>query len=750
MIRLHTTSRYEYAMTPFRRFLRPALLLLLAAALASPLAAQKKAVQLTDVFSGLDGMGQRSAPFKWLRDGTSYAIQRRDSGAMTSSLYRVDARTGTELGKLADLTGLKRPGKNTPFVFRSYELTPDERFILFTLSQKPIWRRSTLGEYAVFDIAARRLIPLPEHEGGVRNPHISPDGRMVGYVWKDDIYVMDLASGQETRLTGDAQPAVYNGRFGWVYEEEFSIVDGWMWSPDGARIAFWQEDERKVPEYTLTDWTPLHLELTPIRYPKPGDTNPFEKIGVIDIATKQRRWIDLGSDSDLYIPRMQWADNTTLFIHRLGRLQNHLELLAADAATGATRLVLEERSPNGWLDVENCSLLRFLKTKKQFLWTSERDGWQHVYRYAFDGTLLNQVTKGPWEVTQVAGLTADESTLYYVSTEQTPLERHLYSISLDGSTKRRIDEEPGYHTFSVSPACALYTDSWSTTEQPSRTVLFDGSGDEIRTISETKPSVFDKYAWSDKELFSFTTKDGLELHGSMIKPPDFDPAKRYPVFFDVYGGPGGQNVRNSWPQTMHEWLANEGFIVVEVDNRGGGYRGTDFKFRVYKQLGRWEVNDYVECARYLATLPYVNAGRIGIWGWSYGGYMAALAMLLGEGHFAAGVAVAPPTDWRFYDTIYAERFMQRPADNPDGYKVGSCVENAEKLTGKLLLIHGGQDDNVHLQNQMQLVDRLEQAGLQFEMRVYPNGNHGVATSMKSMIGMYEYFITFMKRHLQGS
>ncbi|MBI5646724.1 MAG: DPP IV N-terminal domain-containing protein [Ignavibacteriae bacterium] len=732
-------------MSLFRRsLLHTALLCALPALL---LVAQKKPVTLSDAFMNRDlAGGGRGGGYTWLKNGTQYSITKRDSGAMSQSIYAVDAETGKE-AKLVDLSGLKKPGKDSPFTFQSYSWSPDQTKLVFTLSVKRLWRRSTLGEYAVYDIASKKLTVLPKHGDGLRNVKVSPDGAWVGYVAADNIWVMNLASGEETQLTNDAQENVYNGRFGWVYEEEFSITDGWQWSPDSKRIAFWQEDERGVPEYKMTDWTSLHLEFVPIRYPKPGDANPIEKIGVIDVASRARTWMDLGSETDIYVPRIMWTqDPATLCIYRLNRLQNHLELLFADAATGKSRVVLEEKSATGWIDIENFGYLKFLTKKKQFIWNSERDGWNHAYLFNTDGTLVNQITKGAFEITQIAGLSPDEKVLYYVSTEVSPLERHLYSIRLDGGKKKKLSVEAGSHSFSMSPTCALYSDAWSSIDAPSKAVMRNIDGEELRVISEAKRETFAAYRWSQKELFTVKTADGLELQCSMLKPPDFDPAKKYPVYFDVYGGPGTQAVRNAWPGAMHQYIANEGFIVVQCDNRGSSGRGTDFKHRVYKQLGKWEANDYVETAKYLSALPFVDARNIVIWGWSYGGYMAALTMLLGADHFSAGVAVAPVTDWKFYDTIYAERFMQRPADNPDGYKAGSCLEHAKLLKGKLYLIHGGMDDNVHLQNMMQFVDRLHQANKNYELRIYPRGDHGVADGGTTM-GLYESFMSFFRKVL---
>jgi dipeptidyl-peptidase-4 len=731
--------------TGFARIFTLSLLAMLA--LPVQATAQKKPVTLQDVFMNPKFSPPRMAELQWMADGKHYTHVKIESGVR--SIYKVDAVTGEET-VFIDGGTLKFDAEGEPVSFESYAWSDNGNFFVFTLNERSIWRRSTIGTYAVYDVQRARLIALPSHPEGVMNVKVSPDGRQVGYVFKDDLYVMDLASREETRLTSDAREDVHNGRFGWVYEEEFSIVDGWQWSPDSRHIAFWQEDERQVPEFTMTNYMPLYHDYIRIRYPKPGEKNPVEKIGVIDIASKDLRWMDLGAETDIYIPRIRWTRQPgTLCIYRMNRLQNALEFLFADIATGKTRVVFREESASGWIGVDDGSWLHFLKNKDQFVWTSEKDGFNHLYLYDYSGKLIRQITTGQWEVVDVLGVTTDDKTLYFTSTEISPLERHLFRIGMDGKGKERLTGENGSHSISLSPTCGLYIDSWSSVARPLQRKLYEGDGDRLRDLAAMDPAVYDEYLWSEKELFTVTTADGWTLDCSMMKPADFDPSKKYPVFFDVYGGPGTQAVRNSWPSTMQQWYCSEGFIVIQVDNRGSSARGTAFKHVVYKQLGKWEAHDYVEVAKHLSTLPYVDAGRIGIWGWSYGGYMAALTMLLGPEYFHAGVAIAPVTDWSLYDTIYAERFMQRPQDNPEGYKVGSCLEHAAQLKGNLLIIHGGLDDNVHLQNTMKFIDRLEEEGKQFDMRIYPNGDHGVAGGFKSRIGLFRYYMDYMKEHLTG-
>ncbi len=709
--------------------------------------AQKKPVTLRDVFGNPAFFAPRLANLQWMSDGRHYTYLDFDRESRSFTLMKVNAETD-EKEPLLDAATLIPEGSDEAVSFEDYRWQDNTNFLVLTLEERGIWRRSTIGTYAVYDLAAGRVISLPDYDEGVMNVKVSPDGKWVGYVHNDNISIMNLASGDVRQLTSDAMAHVYNGRFGWVYEEEFSIVDGWQWSPDSKRIAFWQENESEVPEFTMTNWMPLYQELIPLRYPKPGEKNPVEKIGVIDLTDGSRRWMDIGAETDQYIPRIRWTrDAETLCIYRLNRLQNHLELLFADVTDGSTRVVVDDRSETGWISVDDGSYLHFLENSRRFLWASERDGWNHLYLYDYDGKLLRQVTKGEWEIVDVLGVTPDESMVYFTATEASAIQRNLYRTGIEEDDFERLTDDDGTHRINLSPTCALYVDSWSSVDHPTRRVLCDGDGDEIRVLGAIDPTVYAEYHWSEKELFDVTTEDGWVLNCSMMKPANFDPNKKYPVFFDVYGGPGNSSVSNAWPGTMQQWYCSEGFIVVQVDNRGSRGRGTAFKHAVYKQLGKWEVHDYVQAAKYLSTLPFVDSERIGIWGWSYGGYMSALTLLLGEGTFHAGVAIAPLTDWRLYDTIYAERFMQRPEDNPDGYDVGSCIVHADKLQGNLLIIHGGMDDNVHVQNTMQFIDRLEEAGKQFDMRIYPNGNHGVAGGMRSRFGLFEYYMDYMKEHL---
>ena len=477
----------------------------------------------------------------------------------------------------------------------------------------------------------RRLTNVADPQYNVK---FSPDGKYIGFVRNNNIYTIDLASGSEHQLTVDGAEHIINGKFDWVYEEEFEISDGWQWSPDSRHIAFWRLDENRVPEYTLTEWDSLHLQLIPMRYPKAGEPNSIVKIGVVDIQTSSTRWMDLGTNDDIYIPRIEWTlSPSVLSIERMNRGQNVLELLYADISTGATRTILQE-TDDKWVDVTND--LTFLKNG-DFIWPSERDGYRHLYLYRNDGTLINQITKGKWEVESFYGVDEKAGDVYYSSTEVSPLERQIYRVQLNGKNKQRLTAAPGTHAANFSPSCRYFLDTYSNISTPPNISLVNNEGTALSVIEQnTNPALRD-IEIGKTTFLSFTTSDGIQLNASIMKPVDFDSTKKYPVLVYTYGGPGSQVVLNAWERTSdvlwYTYLGQHGYLIFMVDNRGTGARGKDFKTTGYRNLGKWEVNDQVEGAKYLASLPYVDKNRIGIWGWSYGGYLASMVILNGADYF---------------------------------------------------------------------------------------------------------------------
>ncbi|MBW7888714.1 MAG: S9 family peptidase [Bacteroidetes bacterium] len=687
----------------------------------------QKQFTLEDIFNSRKFSGKSLLGTHWMNDGKSYSFTEFDTVTKSMGVYVTDVKKNSKI-LVVNSAQLKTKESDKPFPVFNYLWSPDEKQILFISSppeRQYLSRLMPAGNYFIYNLAAKTFKQLTDVSEPQYNQKFSPDGSKLGFVRNNNIYVVDISSGKETQITSDGTEHIINGKFDWVYEEEFGISDGWRWSPDGKKIAFWRLDENRVPEYTMTEWDSTHLKLITMRYPKPGDQNSIAKIGVADISTLKTIWIDTGDDDNIYLPRMQWGgDNNTLVVEKMNREQNLLEIMYADAASGKTNVFLTEKSDT-WLDEPTTPV--YLKNGN-FIWMSDRDGYNHLYLYKKDGTLINQITKGQWEVDNFYGVNEKDNTLYFSSSEISPIERHIYSVKLDGTKKKQLTNEAGTHSVNFSPTFDYFLEYFSNVDTPTKVRMNDGNGKLLRIMEENEMSVLKEYSLPKTTFFSFTTSDGQSLNASIIKPADFDSTKKYPVLFYTYGGPGSQVVKNSWGGQNYLWyamLAQKGYLVFMLDNRGTGFRGSKFKKITYHNLGKWEVNDQIEGAKYLATLSYVDKNRIGIWGWSYGGYMSCMTILNGADYFKTAIAVAPVTHWKFYDTIYAERYMGTPEANPEGFKESSPLTYADKLKGNFLLIHGTSDDNVHFQNSVNLVTALQKANKQFSTMYYPDKNHGI-------------------------
>lgn len=724
---------------------------LVVAAVSPAPAQQAQPLTLERIFASSEFRVGGLAPRQWLRDGERYSTVTFDSQTNTTDLWIESARTG-EKTRIIDGSTLIPEGRDQPIPIEGYRWSDDESKLLIYTNAQQVWRQATKGIYYVYDLSTRRLTPVSTVEGWQQFAKFSPDGTKVGFVRDNNLFVTDLATGRETQLTHDGSETIINGTFDWVYEEELGLRDGWRWSPDGKRIAFWRLDQSPVKTFYMIDELGLYAQTIPLRYPKAGEANSIARIGVIELADGKVTWIDTGEDTDVYLARMEWAASPTeLVVQRLNRHQNRIDVLMADARTGKTRLLFAETSDT-WVDVDND--MTWIKGGKQFLWTSDRDGYNHLYLYNRDGSLVRQITKGPWDVIGYYGIDEKNDWIYFSASEKSPLERHLYRVRLNGKGFQRITSEPGTHAVNMNSGLRYYIDTYSRAGTPPTMRLHQIDGKPIRTLVDNS-EVTKKVAEAGlraPEFFTFKTSDGVELNGWMIKPADFEPSRKYPVLMYVYGGPGSQTVVDSWGGNRYLWhqlLAQNGFIVVSIDNRGTGARGSAFKKVTYLNLGKWETHDQIEGARYLASLPYVDASRIGIWGWSYGGYMTALTMMKGGDLFRAGIAVAPVTDWKLYDTIYTERFMRTPQENPEGYSQGAPVEQVEGLTGRLFVIHGTADDNVHFQNAVQLASALQKAGKQFDFMLYPNKNHSISGGNTSL-HLYTLMTEWLEKNLKSS
>lgn len=692
---------------------------------------------------------------QWIEDGDRYSYMQYNQSEESNEIHVYDPAAGDDELIFRD-SDHKFPGTDDPFSYKSFQWSDDYGFLIFQSDFSPVYRHSGIANYYYYSLEDEAMNLIAED---AFTAELSPDGQKVAYHRNGEMYVFDLNSGEETQLTTSSKENFFNGRFGWVYEEEFSLVQAWKWSPDSQHIAYWQTDEREVKRFESTDYEGNYPEYTDIPYPKVGEKNPSVKIGVIDIETSENRWLTETEEDEL-IPRILWTSNPgELAVVKINRQQNHVALSFFDVSSGEGRLVMEETSDDGWIEVYDHrsdleSYFIFPDDRDEFLWLSTRDGYQHLYRYNYNGDLINQVTNGNWEVTNVLSVNANQERIYYLSTEESPLERHLYSIGFDGSDKQKLTETEGMHSISMGPNGKYYIDTWSNITTPNEVELRTtaNGGEQLETFVDNA-SVKDyirQYAYSPRELETITTSDGRELDAFIIKPTDFDPDQSYPLILMVYGGPGSQGVQNEFETSAwYQYLAQQGYVIANVNNRGSGGYSWDFENSVYKNLGELEAEDFAETAKYLSSeYDWIDPDRMAIRGHSYGGYMAALTMVLHPGVFKVGIVAAPVTNWRLYDTIYTERYMGLPDENLDGYKKSSVMTHAQNFQGNLLVAHSTMDENVHVQNTMQMVTAFTSAGKDIDLRIYPPGDHSISYNLQSEILLYKTYTNYLNRHLQ--
>ena len=715
-----------------------------AAGVATPTLAQQEPLTVERIFAG-DEFRTRGVTVQWAPSGGELVvIEGAESGGSDVWLEEIAGGTRTRLVEGQALASSDTASAPT---IASLEWSADgSRLLLFTDAEQ-VWRQATRGRYLIHEPDSGRTVAVSA-AGSQMFAKFSPDGTRVGFVRDNDLWTTDPATGDERRLTRDGSEVIVNGTSDWVYEEELDLRDAWRWSPDGRRIAFWRFDQSPVETFYMVDESAVYSRPIPLRYPKAGSDNSLVRIGVVDLATDSTVWIDT-DHGDGYLARMDFAASPTeIAIQRLNRTQNRLDLLLADATTGESRVILSETAPS-WVEVTDD--LRWIRDGEQFLWTSERDGFRHIYLYGRDGTLIRQVTQGGWEVIEIEGVDAQEEWVYFTAINPTPAERQFFRARLSDGRLQRISTEPGAHSVRMSPDGSTYLDIYSRNGVPPVYRLHRADGTLIRVLEDNADVAarLTEAGARPPSFFSFITSDGVRLNGWMIRPPDFDPTRRYPTLLYAYGGPGSQTVTDAWGGSRYLWhqaLAAQGYIVASVDNRGTGGRGRDFKNLVYQDLGAWEARDQIAAARYLAGLPYVQQDRIGIWGWSYGGYLAALALMQGSEYLAAGISVAPVTDWHLYDTIYTERYMRTPGENPDGYARSAPLNHVDNLTADFLLVHGTGDDNVHFQNSVLLAQRLQEARKQFDFMLYPNQNHAIGSGT-GPVHLFTLLTDWLREHL---
>lgn len=707
---------------------------------ALPLKAQNT-ITLEDIWKNATFRSQSVVGVNWMKNGQYYTSQ------VDNKVVKYDITTGKEVEIIFGKP--EHPALN----FDNYELNATEDKIVFSAETEPLYRHSSKSFTYIFDIKTKELKKLNGDKH--YNATLSPDGSKIAFVRNNNLYVVNLTDLSETALTQDGTPnAIINGMCDWVYEEEFGFTKAFEWSPDSKRIAYYRFDESKVKEYNMQMWAGIG-NLYPVdykfKYPKAGEDNATVQIKIYDLDKKTHQNIDIGAQTDIYIPRITWTKNPLILsIRRLNRLQNQMELLHAQAENGSTQVVMTEKS-NTYIDLEFTDDLEYTADGKSFIFTSERTGFKHLYISDMAGK-ITPITSGNWEVAQLLGYDEKNKVLYFTSTEISHMERHLYSININGKDKTQLSKESGMHNINFTPDFSFYLDYYSSAKTPTVVNLYKTKPFQLVKTLEENAALREKlknYTINYKEFFDFKATDGTTLYGWTIKPHNFDPNKKYPVLMFLYGGPGSQQVLNNWDNGNFYWyqvLASKGYMVVCVDNRGTGGRGEAFKKVTYAQLGKYETQDQIDAAKYVGSLPYVEKSRIGIWGWSYGGYMSSLCLFLGNDIFKMAMAVAPVTNWRFYDTIYTERFLQKPQDNVKGYDDFSPITHVDKLRGKYLLIHGTGDDNVHFQNSLELQNALIKANKQFESFYYPNRNHGIYGG-NTRLHLYTLMTKFVESNL---
>ncbi|MDM9631516.1 S9 family peptidase [Robiginitalea aurantiaca] len=694
-------------------------ILILLVVFGQVLVGQQKKITLEDIWGGAFST-ERMEVLRSMNDGQHYLVLNADRQQNISSIDKFEYRTQEKVGTLVRTDA----GKNIPF-FTSYTFSKDESKVLLATEVEPIYRRSRLGIYYIYDLSSGAILKVSDQK--IQEPTLSPGGDQVAYVMENNLYMLNLASGERKQLTMDgSQNDIINGVTDWVYEEEFSFVRAFDWNSDGDKIAFLRFDEREVPEFSMDVYgQDLYPAPHVFKYPKAGEANAKVSLHIYDAKTGSTREVALGNPH--YIPRIQWMNHPDhLSVQTLNRHQDRLVLHKVNTLSLEVTTLLEETDA-AYVDVTDN--LTFLPDDR-FIWTSERDGFNHIYLYDSARGKQQQLTSGPWEVTSYYGYDARKGRIFYQSSEQGSINRDIYSISDKGSSKRRLSSGTGTNQAAFSADFSYFINTFSNVDTPPVYTLHKASDGKLVKELKNNQVLLERvkgYEMAPKE-FSTLSVNGNDLNMWMIKPADFDPSKKYPLLMFQYSGPGSQQVANRWfgaNDYWHQMLASEGYIIACVDGRGTGLKGRDFKKVTQLELGKFEVEDQIAAARQLSTRPYIDESRTGIWGWSYGGFMSSNCILKGNEVFEMAIAVAPVTSWRFYDTIYTERYMHTPQENASGYDENSPLNFADQLKGKFLLVHGSADDNVHVQNTMRMIEALVQANKPFEWAVYPDRNHGI-------------------------
>jgi len=698
-----------------------------------------KPITLEDIWTKGTFSARFVPGFSSLKDGRFYC-----SLDEKQNLLRYEFSTGKVVDTIIAQSDIKAANGGSALSLDNITFSDDEKSVLIATQSESIYRHSYRAVYYVYQLDKKKIIkPLEEK---VRYADFSPDASKIAYVKGNDLFLFDLVRLEETRITKDGKEnEVINGGTDWVYEEEFAIWKGFSWNATGDKIAFYRFDESKVKEFNMAMYGSLYPKDFKFKYPKAGEDNSSVHIYSYELKTGLLTEIETGKEEDQYLPRFQWTkDPNILSVQRLNRLQNKLEILLADAKNGASKIIYSEENKS-YIDITDN--LYFLNDGKSFLFSSERDGYNHLYHYSMNGKLIKQITKGNWDIDEFYGYDAKSKKFYYSSAEVNAAERYVYSIGLNGKNKTKLTSNKGWNTASFNSDFSCFLHSYSDINTPPVYELMSGDGKLLRVLEEnaTLKAKLKNYQISPATFSTMKNELGQAMNTFSIYPVAFDSSQKHPLLMYVYGGPGSQTVMNRWSGGNYFWyqmLAQKGFIILSVDGRGTGFKGEEFKKCTYLNLGKYEIEDQIYAAKKMAELKYIDAGKITLWGWSFGGYMASLGISKGADVFRSGLAVAPVTNWRYYDNIYTERFMRKPQENGDNYDSNSPINHVEKIKGKYLIIHGTADDNVHFQNAVEMVDAMIKKGIRFDSEFYPNKNHGIGGA-KTRLHLYERMTRFL-------
>ena len=720
------------------------ILLILLVVLIQPLFAQQKKITLEDIWLNNTFETSSLEAFHSMKNGDFYTVLNHNSYGTYMDKYDYKTLEKIEtivLGK--DLEKIK--------YFEDYAFNNDETKLIIGVDLEPIFRRSKKGLYYVYDIPNKKLDIISERS--IQEPTFSPDGHKIAYVHENNLYVKDLKTRETIQITQDGKKnSIINGITDWVYEEEFSVVRAFDWNASSNQLAFLRFDETEVPQFSMDVYGDgLYPAQQTFKYPKAGEKNSKVKLLVYNLSKKKKTEVDLKSFTPYYIPRIQWSqDEDQLVITTINRHQNNLNLISFSPSQNETRLLLNEQDA-AYLDIDDD--LTFLHDNS-FIWSSDRSGFNHLFHYDSKGNLKNQITNGAWQVTQYYGFDKKAKKIFYQSTEEGSINRSIYSIDLSGKKKKKLSKQLGINSAEFSNSFNYFVNTYSSATIPTTYTLVDAkSGEELKEIKNNLQLIetHKEYSLPEKEFSTLKTKNG-EFNMWMIKPTNFDPNKQYPLLMFQYSGPGSQSVANRWNNPWrhdywHLMLSQKDYIIVCVDGRGTGFKGRDFEKVVYKELGKYEIEDQIEAAKELGKNSFIDENRIGIWGWSYGGFMSSLAITKGADIFKMAIAVAPVTSWRYYDTVYTERYMRSPQENASGYDDSSPLNFVELLKGDYLLIHGTGDDNVHVQNSMQMINALVKANKEFDFFAYPDRAHGIYKGENTRLHLFKKMTTFIDRSL---